>query len=65
MLQVQHTFMKRLCPWIQCLNSRYQKGVATRLPRRQSVPNFHAFSRSRVRAYTLVMRMMIYSDDST
>ena len=37
----------------------YQKGAMTTLPSRQYMPNFHAFSLSRVRAYTLVIRKMM------
>lgn len=55
--------MKVLGPIIHFLKVRYQKGVMTRLPSRQYMPNFQAFSRSLVRAYTLVMRKMMYRDD--
>ena len=41
------------------------KGMASAIaPPRQYVPNFHAFSRSRVRAYTEVMRKTMYADDA-
>lgn len=44
------TFKKRLKPLIYSLNIEYQKGVMRKLPRRQYMPNFQAFSRSLVRA---------------
>lgn len=46
------------------MTMRYQNGVMSTLPNRQYMPNFHAFSRSRVRAYTLVIKKMMYSDYS-
>ena len=40
-------------------------GMASAIaPPRQYVPNFQAFSRSRVRAYTDVIRNTIYADDA-
>lgn len=58
------TFIKVLCPLTVSLKIRYQNGAMTTLPNRQYMPNFHDFSRSRVRAYTLVIKKMIYNDDS-
>jgi len=45
------------------LKMRYQNGVMQMAPARQYRPNFHAFSLSRVRAYTLVIKKMMYNED--
>lgn len=54
---------KLLWPMRVFLKMRYQKGAMTTLPSRQYIPNFHAFSLSLVRAYTLVIKKMMYSDE--
>jgi hypothetical protein len=37
-------------------------GDSSSEPTRHAAPNFHAFSRSRVRAYTRIMMKIMYSD---
>jgi hypothetical protein len=58
-----HTPMNTFFLITHFLKVRYQNGVRQMAPARQYRPNFHAFSLSRVRAYTLVIKKMMYSDD--
>jgi hypothetical protein len=63
-VRLENTLRMGPCPMTMLPKIRYQIGAMTMLPRRQYMPNFQAFSRSRVRAYTLVIKKMMYRDDS-
>lgn len=51
--------MKVLLPITYLEKIRYQNGATTSAPSKQYSPSFHAFSRSLVLAYTLVIKKMM------
>jgi hypothetical protein len=57
------TFINEFPPFTHFLKSKNQNGAMMRLPTKQYMPNFHAFSRSRVRAYTLLIKNIMYRED--